>query len=123
MKPSVYHSTFIAFATLLSSLLSREPILAAGCPAPTFTAAGNFAVGTYPVAAAVSDFNKDGMADLAVANQQSENISVLLGNSDGTFQSAINYGAGTFPQFVAASDFNGDGKPDLAVANAFDPGS
>ena len=32
--------------------------------------------------------------DLAVANDWSDNVSVLLGNGDGSFQSAVNYGAG-----------------------------
>ena len=52
-----------------------------------------------------------------VANQDGNNVSVLLGNGDGTFQAAVNYAAGRTSS-VAVADFNGDGIPDFAVANA-----
>ena len=46
---------------------------------------------------AVGDFNGDGKADLAVANYDSNSVSVLLGNGNGTFQAAVNYVVGTYP--------------------------
>src|SRR5207302_2510652 len=52
-----------------------------------------------------------------VANFDSRNVSVLLGNGDGTLQAAVNYDSGTNPVSVAVGDFNSDGKPDLVVAN------
>jgi len=52
-----------------------------------------------------------------VANDGSDNVSILLGNGDGTFQAAVNYGVGSAPTSVAVGDFNGDGKLDLAVVN------
>ena len=78
---------------------------------------GELRGGHYPMSVAVGDFNGDGKADLAVANCDSNNVSVLLGNGNGTFQAAVNYAAGTYPSSVAVGDFNGDGKADLAVAN------
>src|SRR5258708_18557697 len=54
---------------------------------------------------------------VAVANGNSNNVSVLLGNGDGTFGPAVNFGAGVAPSSVAVGDFNGDGRLDLAVAN------
>jgi len=68
---------------------------------------------------AVGDFNGDGKPDLAVANEYSDNVSVLLGNGDGSFQAAQNFGADNHPFSVAVGDFNGDGKPDLAVVNGY----
>jgi protocatechuate 3,4-dioxygenase beta subunit len=65
------------------------------------------------------DFNGDGKLDLAVANEMSNTVSILLGNGDGTFQTAVNYDVGSYPRSVTAGDFNGDGKLDLAVANYF----
>src|ERR1700687_5197069 len=55
--------------------------------------------------------------DVAVANANSTNVSVLLGNGDGTFQARRNFAAGNGPLSVAVGDFNGDGRPDLAVAH------
>jgi hypothetical protein len=66
----------------------------------------------------VADFNGDGIPDLAVANLDSNNVSVLLGNGDGTFQTARNFSAGSGPFSVAVGDFTGNGVSDLAVANA-----
>src|SRR5207247_180358 len=60
----------------------------------------------------------DGKPDLAVANNFSSTVSVLLGKGDGTFGPKSDYGTGSDPRSVAIGDLNGDGKPDLAVANA-----
>ena len=76
-----------------------------------------FGAGTDPDSAAVGDFNGDGKLDLAVANEGSNNVSILLGKCDGTFQAAVDYGAGSNPSSVAVGDFRDDGKLDLVVAN------
>ena len=68
----------------------------------------------------MADFNRDGKADLVVANNVSSGggfINVLLGNGDGTFQTAKHYAAGTLPAYAAVGDFNGDGKADIAVGD------
>ena len=44
----------------------------------TFQSAANFDSGQFPAAAAVGDFNGDGKPDLAVANQTSGDVGVLL---------------------------------------------
>ena len=71
---------------------------------------------------AVGDFNGDGKADLAVANDgvwpdSKGNVSILLGKGDGSFLKQQTYAVGTHPTSVAVADFNGDGNADLAVAN------
>jgi len=52
----------------------------------TFAAPRYFPVGTKPKFAVTGDFNHDGHRDIVVANQDSNSISVLLGNGDGTFR-------------------------------------
>ena len=44
----------------------------------TFQAAVNYGVGSGPISVAVGDFNGDGKPDLAVANQGSNNVTILL---------------------------------------------
>ena len=87
-------------------------------PAGALQSAVNYTAGTAPSAIVAGDFNGDGKIDLAVANQGSNNASVLLENGDGTFAPAVNYGTGLAPSSIAVGDFNQDGKPDLAVANS-----
>ena len=67
---------------------------------------------------AAGDFRGNGNVDLAVADEDGLNISVLLGNGDGTFQSPVQYHLGS-PNFVAVGDFNNDGKPDLIAADGY----
>ena len=83
-----------------------------------FAAATPYATGTTPESVAIGDLNGDGRPDLAVANTDSNTVSVLLGNGDGTFQAQTQYPTGLGPASVAIRDLNGDGKLDLAVANA-----
>jgi len=80
--------------------------------------------GVYALSVAVGDFNGDGKADLAVANECPDShcsagaVSVLLGNGDGTFQAPQTYSSGGSEAYaVAVSDVNKDGKADLIVAN------
>ena len=66
------------------------------------------------------DFNGDGRTDLAVANSDDNDVSILLGNGDGTFQNQVTYAVGSDPVALVTGDFNGDGRTDLAVANSDD---
>ena len=87
----------------------------------SFQAAKFFGAGSVSLSVAIGDFNGDGKADLAVANEGSDNVSILLGNGDGTFQTAVNIsldlpGLSVSPTSVVVADFNLDGQLDLAVA-------
>ena len=77
------------------------------------------ALATNPFSVAVGDFNGDGKQDLAVANDGSDNVSILLGDGAGNFSAPTNFAVGDGPVSVAVGDFNGDGKQDLAVANGW----
>jgi len=80
----------------------------------------DFAVGSDPRGTATADFNNDGRPDLAVVNEASNSVSVLIGQTSGSFGSASNYATGTGPYGIVAGDFNNDGKQDLAITNVFD---
>src|SRR5439155_652752 len=51
---------------------------ASGAAIPSFAAKQDFATGTVPLSVTVGDLNGDGKLDLAVANQNSSTVSVLL---------------------------------------------
>lgn len=89
----------------------------AACSPVTFSSAVNYGVATSPRSTAIGDFNRDGKQDLAVANQGSNNVSVLLGDGAGGFGAATNFTVGSTPFSVAVGDFNGDGKQDIVAAN------
>ncbi len=75
-------------------------------------------VGTRPRAIATTDFNNDGKPDLAVANSNSNNVSILLGNGNGGFGLTATLTTGNAPFAITTGDFNNDGKKDVAIANS-----
>jgi hypothetical protein len=85
----------------------------------TFQAARSFSTGTnlMPGALAVGDLDNDGKVDVAAAQTNGANVTVLLGNGDGTLQTGRNFAVGANPGSVAVGDFNNDGKLDLVTAN------
>jgi hypothetical protein len=106
--------------------------------AQSYVFSGNtFAVGLSPQAVATqvcvptptvttcvvtpTDFNGDGIPDVAVANQGAKSVSILLGATTGAgFAAHVDYAVGANPIAIVAADFNNDGKLDLAVVNSSD---
>src|SRR6185295_16875056 len=89
-------------------------------PAPDFTRA-DYGVGLSPVGLAAADFNGDTSTDLAVVNNDSGDVSILLGSASGTFaDSGAVLQVGTAPSAIAAADFNLDGRPDIVIADELD---
>jgi VCBS repeat-containing protein len=113
----------VRLAVLVALTLLAALLLATPAPAQaqvSFGPAASVAVGDGPASTAVGDFNGDGNPDLAVANQLSSTVSVLVGSAVGGFtRQTPDVGVGDFPVSVAVGDFNGDQDPDLAVANGF----
>jgi hypothetical protein len=95
----------------------------------TFQSAVTYGSGGYEaMSLAMGDFNGDGKADIAVANQFLQKnrfdsgdtlVGVLLGNGDGTFQTAQMYNSGdaAYALSIVAADVNKDGKLDLVVGH------
>jgi hypothetical protein len=87
-----------------------------------FGASTQFNVGVCPCGLSSlksADFNLDGNADLAVANQNSNDVTILLGTGAGSFAAPSSFptDAGSFALMLA--DFNGDSILDIATSNRF----
>src|SRR5438445_5406140 len=76
-------------------------------------------VGTHPSMLSIADVNRDGNADIIVANGGSGNVSVYLGDGKGGFSQAKGspFPAGQNCADITTADFNGDRSIDLAIAN------
>ena len=104
------------FRTDISLALGLIWTSAAVGDGPLFPGA-QYAGGDTIYSVAIGDLNGDKVPDLALANWNSDNVSVLLGVGDGTFAAATGYAAGFGPYSVAIGDLDGDQAPDLAVAD------
>ena len=75
--------------------------------------------GDHPVDLAAADLNEDGHLDLAVANHDTDYVSILLGDGTGAFahapSSPMTVDVEPHPHAVAATDIDGDGHVDLLV--------
>ena len=83
----------------------------------SFGAPRYFYAGISPQPAQVGDFNKDGKADVVVANFVTNQVTVLLGTGAGGFENARSYdaGSGWSPSPIALGDVNNDGNMDLVI--------
>ncbi|MFY8004907.1 MAG: FG-GAP-like repeat-containing protein, partial [Chitinophagaceae bacterium] len=115
----------LAVANIFSNNVSvyRNTSTSGSIGAGSFAAKVDFATGSYPNSVAIGDLDGDGKLDLAVANQNSNNVSVFRNTSTSgsidvsSFAAGVDFATGTNPVAVAIGDLDGDGKPDLAVAN------
>jgi len=78
-----------------------------------------FFAGHFPNDINITDINKDGNLDIALANHERKFFTVLLGNGKGQFSSAPNspFAVQVKPHThgVITADFNSDGKLDIAT--------
>jgi Bacterial type II and III secretion system protein/FG-GAP-like repeat len=91
----------------------------------TFQNQTTYATGGNPVSIATGEFdaNNNDNLDLAVANKDSDTLSILLGNGDGTFQKQTVLHTGHTPVSVIAANFHdlaSQPEVDLAVSNQAD---
>ncbi|MGH9873508.1 MAG: FG-GAP repeat domain-containing protein [Pyrinomonadaceae bacterium] len=110
----------LIFAMMLSAALTVNcGTPSSGVTSPIAISNSHFPVGTAPGSVEIADLNGDGKPDIIVANEQSNNVTILLGDGKGGFTEAKGspFPAGHLPNDIAIGDFNRDAKLDLAVAN------
>ncbi len=115
----------LAVANIVSNTVSvlRNTSASGSIAAGSFAPKVDFATGASPNSVAMGDLDGDGKPDLAVANVNSNNVSVLRNTSSvgsitaGSFAPKVDFATGALPNSVAIGDLDGDGKHDLAVSN------
>jgi hypothetical protein len=65
-----------------------------------------------------ADLDLDGDIDLATANTDSNNVSLLAGNGAGSFGAAQLRSVGSEPGHILAADLDGNGSPDLVTTDS-----
>jgi hypothetical protein len=72
-----------------------------------------------PCSIAVGDFNEDSSMDIAVANQNAQNIGIFFGYGNGTFSSQTTYstGLGSVMTSIIVGDLNKDSVLDILVTD------
>jgi hypothetical protein len=111
------HPNFVTFADVKGD--GTLDIIEADSDGTVAVGGALIATGANPVSIAAADVNGDGKIDLIVANQGSNDLSILLGNGNGTFQPQQTVATGASPNSVAVADVNGDGIPDLVLASGY----
>jgi hypothetical protein len=96
------------------SLLDGTPGGVIADPSPAMT----YSTGTDPTQVVTASLTGNGLADLVVLNQGSDDISIFLNNGAGGFITMPRVDAGNEPTGVAVYDFVGSRFPDLLVSNA-----
>jgi len=86
-----------------------------------FTAAGTSpeTVGVSPADIVIGDLNGAGAPDIATANVEGDNVSILPGAGGGDFAAASSVAAGDGPAAMVSAKLDADADWDLAVSNAF----
>ena len=102
-------------AVFVFLLVAAKAASTASAAAFCMNSARYFMVGRQPSSVCAADLDGDGDQDLAVANKDDDNVSVLRSHGDGTYAAAVEYPAGNNPCSIYAADLDGDGDQDTVT--------
>jgi hypothetical protein len=75
-------------------------------------------IGTSPTAVAIDDVNGDGIGDIAVADMDSDDVTILPGaRASAGSRPSYSVRVGRGPQAIALADVDGDRKADIVTGN------
>jgi hypothetical protein len=106
-----------ACALAVMSLASFSQTTAAAPTNVTFSSQ-LYTTGPLPAGVVSGDFNNDGKPDLAVIDNQSNQVNILLGTGGGLFTLGSSTPTGVGPVQIVTGTFTSNGKQHLAVANS-----
>jgi hypothetical protein len=101
----------------LPGLLLAVTTLAQTAPTTVTFSRQIYNTGPAPTAVVSGDLNQDGKPDLAVIDEVSSSVQILLGVGAGKFSLGSQTNTGMSPAEIVAGTFNLSGHQDLAVAN------
>lgn len=90
-----------------------------------FQDSSSFPTGNLPQVIAAADMDGDGKPDIAVINNQSNSVSILLNNTTGgnlSFLPKHDLNTPSSPYSLALADLNSDGKPDITLTSSASAG-
>ena len=82
------------------------------------TPSGTIALEAGASPSEVSDFDGDGVEDLAVTNVFGGSVAVALGDGTGMFLEPLSFGVGAEPRGMVVLDVEGDGDADIVVTSS-----
>ncbi|HEY1528085.1 MAG TPA: VCBS repeat-containing protein [Candidatus Angelobacter sp.] len=106
-----------AFALAVLSLASSGQTTATAPTNVTFSDQ-QYTTGPLPEGVVSGDFNNDGKPDLAVIDNQSNQVNILVGTGGGLFSLGSSTPTGVGPVQIVTGTFTLSGKQALAVANS-----
>lgn len=115
--PFRFHTRARTGGLVVCLLLVGLPGAGAEARSPVFGPDAEYPAGVGALSVVTTDFDGDGVLDLAVPNHMENTLSIYMGNGDGTFRVVPKPSTTDMPQFAAVGDFDEEGWVDIVTAD------